>query len=186
MCNSLSDYNELNKKPLSNANIWLEIRKVMEEEPITDANNVTADTFSHAPNTQRENINTIFTSEKLDNLDKLVEAVKKLTINYAKYYESNTAAASDAQGNLTHNLETVNHTSNGKFEQKLLSYRTIPIFPPPENPGIDKGIADSRLVPQTLLMPVMKEIVADAASGGAWIHRTAPLPPTGLTHCVTN
>ena len=36
-----------------------------EEESITDYNNVTADAFSHASSSQRENSNMIFTSEKL-------------------------------------------------------------------------------------------------------------------------
>ena len=52
----------------------------------------------------------------LDKPNELVDAVKNLTINYAKYYESNTATASDAQGNLTHNPKTVTYTSNGNFE----------------------------------------------------------------------
>ena len=43
----------------------------MDEESISDANNVTSDTFSHTPNTQRENANAIFTSEKLNKLDDL-------------------------------------------------------------------------------------------------------------------
>ena len=89
----------------------------MEEESISDVNNVTSDTFSHTPNTQRENANVIFTSEKLDKLDELVDAVNNLTINDAKYYESNTATASDEQGNLTSNPETVTHTSNRIFEK---------------------------------------------------------------------
>ena len=53
----------------------------MEEESISDANNTTVDTFSHAYNTLRDNANTIFTSEKLDKLDELVNIVKNLTIN---------------------------------------------------------------------------------------------------------
>ena len=69
-----------------------------------DANNFTADKFIHTSNTQRENANTILTSKKLDKSDELADAVKDLTINDAKYYESNTAAASDAQGELTYNL----------------------------------------------------------------------------------
>ena len=51
-----------------------------------DANNVASDTFSHASNTKRDNANAIFTSEKLDKSDELVDAVNNLTINYAKYY----------------------------------------------------------------------------------------------------
>ena len=52
-----------------------------------DANNVIVDTFSHASNTQRENTNMIFTSEKIYKSDKLVDAVKNLTTNDAKYHE---------------------------------------------------------------------------------------------------
>ena len=70
-----------------------------------DANNVTVDKFSHASNVQRETADAIFTGEKLDKLDELVDAVKYLTINYAKYYKSNTVTVSDAQVNLTRNLE---------------------------------------------------------------------------------
>ena len=54
MCNTLTVYNERNNMPSFNANIQEEMRKVMEEESITDANNLTTDTFSHASNTNRE------------------------------------------------------------------------------------------------------------------------------------
>ena len=91
----------------------------MEQESIADANNVTADTFSHASNAQGENANAIFTNDKLDKLDELVDAVKNLKINNAKYYKSNTATASDAQGNLICNPETITHTGNGTFEKKI-------------------------------------------------------------------
>ena len=67
------------------------------------------------------------------------------------------------------NNETVTHTSNGIFEQKLLSCRTIPVFPPPKNPGIAKII----LTPLTLLRPETKEIFAETDSSlvGAWTSR---------------
>ena len=61
------------------------------------------DTFSLASNTPRDNANAIFTNEKIDKLDELVDEVKNLTTNDAKYYESNTATASDAQCHLTGN-----------------------------------------------------------------------------------
>ena len=58
--------------------------------------------------------------------------------------------ASDKQGELTLNSETVTHTSNGNenfthtingyFKQELLSNRNIPVLPPVMNPGIDQGI----------------------------------------------
>ena len=65
MCNTLIDYNERNNIPLSKMKIQEAIRKVMEEESITDGNNVAADTFSHAFNAQRENSGAIFTSKSL-------------------------------------------------------------------------------------------------------------------------
>ena len=79
------------------------MRKFTEKESIADANNVTVDTFSHMSNTQKENVNMIFTSEKLDKSYELVDAVNNFTINNAKYYESNTATTSDTQGDLTRN-----------------------------------------------------------------------------------
>ena len=61
-----------------------------------DGNNVTADTFSHKFNTQRENENAIITSEELDKSDEQADALKDLTINDVKYNESDTATTSDA------------------------------------------------------------------------------------------
>ena len=69
-------------------------------------------------------------------------------------------------------IEKVTRTSNGNFEQLFLSNRTIPVLPPEINPGIEQWIALIVLVPMTLLMPAMKEFLADAASGGAWVNRT--------------
>ena len=53
-------------------------------------------------------------SEKLDKLDNLADALKYFRINNARYYASKSATANDAQGDLTRNLKTVPHTSNGK------------------------------------------------------------------------
>ena len=86
----------------------------MDEESILDANNATADNFSHTPNTRRENANGIFTSGKLDKSVELADTLKDLTINNSKYYVSNSVTTSDAQDDLTRNLKTVTHTSNGK------------------------------------------------------------------------
>ena len=58
----------------------------MNEESISDANNVTADTLSHMSITQIENKNVIFTSEKLDKLDQLADTLKYLAINDDDYY----------------------------------------------------------------------------------------------------
>ena len=69
----------------------------------------------------------------------LVDVVNHLTINDAKYYESNTAIVSDSQGDLTRNLESVSHTRNGNetfthtseggFEKKLSNW-TTPVLTP--------------------------------------------------------
>ena len=55
MCNTLTDYNDCKNMPLSNANIQETIHKVKEEESITDANNITVDTFSDASSAQIKN-----------------------------------------------------------------------------------------------------------------------------------
>ena len=68
----------------------------MDEESISDANNVTADTISYMSNTKLYNENLIFTCKKLDKLDKLKDRLKDLTINNTKYYASNSSIASDS------------------------------------------------------------------------------------------
>ena len=93
--------------------------KITEEESLTDANNVTADTLSHASNAKKENPNAIFTSENLNKLGELVNTVKNLTINDAKYYESDAGTVSEAQIDLTRDPETVTHTSKGTFEKNI-------------------------------------------------------------------
>ena len=133
-------------------------------------------------NIQRENVNAIFRSEKLDKSDELTDALKDLTINDAKYYKSDTATAGNAKGDPTRDLKTVTHirngnekvtdTSNGNFEQKLLSNRTLPVVAPTMNPRIDHMIELIVVAPQTVLTPAMKEVVADTASGGAWVNMT--------------
>ena len=115
-----------------------------------DTSNVTVDTFSHTPNTQRENKNAIFTSEKLDKYDELADALNDLTINDAKYDESDTATSSDSQDDSTRDPKTVTHTSNGKgkvsdtsngnFEHKILSNRTLPVVVPTTKPNIEQRI----------------------------------------------
>ena len=105
-----------------------------------------------------------------------------MTINDAKYYESNTATESDAHGDLTRILETVTHTINGNktvnqtsnrnFEQQLLSNRTNHVVVLMMNPKIEQMIAPIVLAPQMLLAPKTKEVVVDAALGSTWFNRT--------------
>ena len=80
-----------------------------------------------------------------------------MTINDAKYYEPNTATKIDAQGDLTHNPETVIHTINGNetvthisnrdFAQKLLSNRTIPVVVPTMKPRVFQRIVPIVVAP---------------------------------------
>ena len=136
-----------------------------EEESITDSNNITAAEFSHVSISQRKNADVIFTSEKLHKLDNLVDAINNLTINNAGY-ELKKSTASDAQGNLMSNQDTVTHTSNGILDETLLRYRTIgefPVHPLPANP-----IA---LTSQTLMTPVVKKTFIDSTSGNSWTDR---------------
>ena len=86
----------------------------MDEESIPDANNVTEDTFSHMSNIQRDNENAIFTSEKIDKSDELVDALKDLKIKNNGYYASNLVSTSDLQGDITCDQKIVTHTINGK------------------------------------------------------------------------
>ena len=76
MFKTLTDFNDHNNAPLSNEKIQEAIHKVVDEESISYANNVSANTFSHTSVTQRDNVNAIFTSEKLDKSDKLVDTLK--------------------------------------------------------------------------------------------------------------
>ena len=80
-----------------------------------------------------KNEDAIFTSEKLDKSDELVDTINKLTINDSGY-DLKKVTASDAQGDLARNPDTVTHTSSGIFDQKLLSgriIREVSVFPPP-------------------------------------------------------
>ena len=52
-----------------------------------------------------------------------------------------------------------------------MSNQTIHVLPLAINPGIDQGIALIVLLPQTLLSPATEKVVADMASGGAWVNR---------------
>ena len=131
-----------------------------EEKPITDASNVTADTFSHASSSQIENLDATFTCENIEKSDELVNAINNLIMN-DDGYELNTVKASDTQDNLMRKIDTVNHTSNGILNQKIFSFRTIgevSFLSLPTNPWI-------RLTPQTLLTPEVKEIFVDTMSG---------------------
>ena len=84
-------------------------------------NNITVDTFSHTYNTKRENANAIFTIEKVDKSNDLVDTSNHLKINDAEYYISNSVTLSEAQGNLTRNLRAVTHNRKGKEKLRTLA-----------------------------------------------------------------
>ena len=63
-----------------------------------NAQNVIAYTFSSTSNTQKENKNVIFTSEKLKKSDELADTLQYLIINNDEYYVSNSVTANAAKG----------------------------------------------------------------------------------------
>ena len=85
--------------------------------------------------------------------------------------------ASDAQGDTTRDPKTVTHTSSDKgnvtdnnnrnFEQNLLINRTFHVLVLTMNPWIGPRTVPIVVASRTLLMPNIKEVVADAACGGA-------------------
>ena len=87
-----------------------------EEVSITDATNVTADTCSHVPSSQRENPNAVFTSEKIEKSDDIFDPVESIKINDAGY-DLNIETGSDAQVDLKSNPDTITRTSNGILDQ---------------------------------------------------------------------
>ena len=114
------------------------------------------------------------TSEKLDKSDDLVETLKKLKINDAGYYVSDSANTNDAKGGPASDLKKTTQTSNGKkrkitdtrnrvLQQTLLSNRTLPIINMAMDPRIDNRIENCDGNPHTLAMPTTKEVITDAA-----------------------
>ena len=67
-------------------------------------------------------------------MDNLVDSVKNLIINDAKYYESTTATASSAQGGFTSNPETAT-----EFWKKNIELPYHPCLDPSNKPACDEG-----------------------------------------------
>ena len=109
-------------------------------------------------------------------IDDIPDILNDLTINDAEYYVSNSAISNDAKVNFESNHKTGNHTSSGKvkvvdtsngsFQQKLFSNRTLPVIVPTMNPRIENMIAPIGGSSQTLFTPVTKKVVADAECSG--------------------
>ena len=184
-CNTITNFNYYYNTPLSNVKIQEAVFIVMREDEkgeITEANNFTADVCSLSSSLQRNNSNTIFASEKLENSDNKVDAVKNMTINNVGY-ELNTATASDAQIYFASNPDKSTHTSNGDNYQTLLSIRTISICHEDisglslhTDPKISSNNQPAFLIstvvvqaPQALQLEVVQEIVTNSAT-----YRTGP------------
>ena len=166
---TMTYFNNWRNAPFSNKNIWDAIHRVIAEQE-SDANyitsyshNLTVDTFSQTSNTQRENKNTILTSEKRYKLDALAETLNGLTVNDAGYYESDSANENDAKGNLASNPKITTHTSDRKkrkvtdnsnvyLQQKSLSKRTLPIITTTMDPHIDNRVATCGASPHMITM----------------------------------
>ena len=91
-------------------------------------------------------------------------------------YELNPATASDAQVEFSSNQEGITHTNNGINHQNLLSrlmigirHEEVSVFPSPNNPRIGVIV----LAPQTLKLPLVKEIVTYADSNNTGTIRTS-------------
>ena len=114
MYKTLIYYNYRNNEPLSNENIKEAMHKSIELESILDANNVTADDFSHTSNTQRESVNAIIPSEKINKYDNLEDTLNNLTINNAEYYLSISSTTNETKSDHASNPKKVTCTSDGK------------------------------------------------------------------------
>ena len=158
------------------------IHKVIAEEE-SYAHNITADTFSHTSNTQRENANVILTSEKLDKSDDLAETLNYLTINDAEYYVSDSENANDSKDNPARYPKTVTHTSDKKkrrvlytsnriSQQKLLNKLTLRVITTTMNHKIQNRIATCRGTTHTLATPETKDLIRDTVQIISKVNRT--------------
>ena len=133
--------------------------------------------FSPASISQRENLNVIFASEKLENSDDLFNTSANTTIDDVGY-DLNTETKSDAQVEFARDPSKTTHTSNGITHQKLLSSRKIRIchedisvFPPLTDMGIGANNHTDLLIstgimqaPHALHSMEAQEIIMDVAS----------------------
>ena len=146
-----------------------------EEETIKGYEKVTTDMFSITFSQQRENLNAIFASKKLESSKEIVNAVANMTINNVGY-ELNAAIVSDAQVEFVSNLDGITCTKNGITHQNLLGSRMINIqheefsvLPPLADTRIGENNQPALFIstgtvqsPHTLKSLAIQEIAADA------------------------
>ena len=100
--------------------------------------------------------------------------IKGLTINDARYYESESANANDSKGDPARNPKIATQTSdrkkgkvtdtrNGDLQQKLLSNRNLPIITTTMDPQIDDGVTTCGASPHKVATPLTLDIITDAA-----------------------
>ena len=130
--------------------------------------------FSIESSAQRENLNAIFVSDNIENLDELVNAFANTIINDIRY-EINAATLSDAQVEFAGDPDKITHTSNGITRPKSFNCRTIGIrqkeasvLPPLVKPRIGAII----MAPHALKLPAVQEIFTYAASKNTVTNRT--------------
>ena len=120
----------------------------------------------------------ILTSEKQNKPYALAETLKGLTINDARYYESDPVNANDSKGNPTSDPKVATHTSDGKkrkvmytingdLQQKLLSNWNLLIITTKIDPQIDDRIETCGGTPHTLATPTTKEVIMNASCSSA-------------------
>ena len=182
---TLVDFNDHNSAPLYNEKIQQAISKVIAEEEADarninlDAQNVTMNNFCHSPvttNTQRENTNTILTSERINYLDVLAETLRGLTINNAGYYH---LYKNDAEADPASNPKVATHTSDEKnkvtdttnenLQQKLLINRTLPIITMTIDTRITDRVANCGGTPHAHTTTTTKPVITDVARSRAHI-----------------
>ena len=156
---------------------------------IADAKNLTMDDFCQSPvttNTQGENANTIFTSERRNTLDMLAETIKVFTIdstiNDSAYYDSDKddaendsksdplVAAHTSDGNKIKVADTV--TTNRNSPQKLLINRTLLMIVLLIYPRISDRVAAVIETMYARQTPALKVIAMDMMRSGARVFWT--------------
>ena len=86
-----------------------------------------------------------------------------MTINDARYYESESANDNDSKDTSDGKKGKVTDTRHGDLQQKLWSNRTLPIITTTMDPRIDDRVTTCGAPPHKIKMPRMLDVVTDAA-----------------------
>ena len=116
-------------------------------------------------------------------MDALVETLNNLTINDARYYESDSANVDDAKSDPASDPKAANQTSDGKkrkvtdtsnedSQQKLLSNRTLLIITTGIGPRIDNRFETCGGTPHVRPTPTSKVVITDVTRSSVRIFQT--------------